>query len=117
MSFTIDTPGTPTAGFIAVPFDPSTIDTVQFLDMSFDSAFIGFGPAQWDLGDGTTATGCCLNHRYAADGDYTVVLTATTLDGRTATTSQTLSVRTHDGSIERIQAPSTARVAKRRKCG
>ncbi len=112
VTFTIETPGTPIAAFFAFPFDPSTFDTVQFIDTSLDPAFIGFGPAQWDLGDGTTASGCCPSHRYAADGDYTVVLNVTTFDGRTATTSQVLQVRTHDVSIERIQAPNTARVGQ-----
>jgi hypothetical protein len=45
-------------------------------------------------------------------GDYTVTLVATMHDGRTATATQTLAVRTHDVSIERIQAPNSARVGQ-----
>jgi PKD repeat protein len=112
VTITIEQPGSPSANFFYVPSDPSIYDTVQFIDSSFDPAFIGFAPAQWDFGDGTTATGSFPTHRYAADGDYTVTLVATTHDGRTATATQTLAVRTHDVSIERIQAPNSARVGQ-----
>ncbi len=113
---TIEQPAPPTAGFFYGPsfFNPSIYDDVQFYDTSYDPANVGFGPAQWDFGDGdgATATGCCPTHRYAADGDYTVSLTVTTLDGRTATATQELTVRTHDVSIERIQAPNSAGVGQ-----
>ena len=71
---------------------------------------------QWDFGDGGTATGCCPNHRYGADGIYTVTVTVSTFDGRTATTGS-VSVETHDVSIERILAPNTARAARPRASG
>ncbi len=110
---TIERPGPPTAAFFYPAFfNPSVHDDVQFYDTSHDPAYAGFGPAQWDFGDGAVATGCCPTHRYAADGDYTVSLTVTTLDGRTATATQELTVRTHDVSIERIQAPNSAGVGQ-----
>jgi len=112
VTVTIQELGPPVAAFLVMPPDPSIHDTVQFYDMSFDPGFVGLGPAQWDFGDGGVATGCCSTHRYAADGDYTVTMTATTLDGRTATTTQSARVRTHDVSIERIQAPDKARVGE-----
>jgi hypothetical protein len=56
-------------------------------------------------------------HRYAADGDYPVTRRVTTLDGRSATATQTLSVRTHDVSLERIQTPNSARVDQTRSIG
>ena len=113
---TIEQPAPPTAGFFYGPsfFNPSIYDDVYFYDTSYDPAYVGFGPAQWDFGDGdgVVATGCCPTHRYAADGDYTVSLTVTTLDGRSATTSQALTVRTSDVSVERIQAPNSAGVGQ-----
>ena len=112
VTITIEQPGPPIANFFAFPFEPSVHDNLQFFDSSFDPAFIGFGPARWDFGDGATATGCCPTHRFAADADYTVTMVATTLDGRTATASQIISVRTHDVSIERFQAPNSARVGQ-----
>ena len=114
--FTIERPAPPAAHFWYHPsfFGPSVHDTVQFSDLSYDPASVGFGPAQWDFGDGATATGPFPTHRYAADGDYTVTLTVTTHDGRTATATQVLTVSTHDVSIERIQAPNSAGVGQTR---
>lgn len=113
---TIEQPAPPSANFAYHPsfFNPSIHDTVQFYDFSHDPASVGFSPAQWDFGDGAEATGCCPTHRYASDGDYTVTLVATTLDGRTAAATQELTVRTSDVSIERIQAPNSASVGQTR---
>jgi hypothetical protein len=112
VTVTIQALGPPVAGFVVMPPDPSIHETVQFYDMSFDPGFVGLGPARWDFGDGAVATDCCPTHRYAADGDYTVTMIATTLDGRTASTTQVVLVRTRDVAIERIQAPTSARVGQ-----
>jgi len=63
----------------------------------------------WVFGDGASATGCCPFHRYAAVGNYTVHLTVTTQDGRTASTSQVVQVANHDVSITRLSVPKSAR--------
>jgi PKD repeat protein len=66
---------------------------------------------RWDFGDGTTAEGTVRpHHRYAADGDYTVTLTHNTGDGRSATTSRVVRVRTHDVAIARFTTPASAAV-------
>ncbi|WP_448625443.1 PKD domain-containing protein [Geodermatophilus sp. URMC 64] len=46
----------------------------------------------WTFGDGGTGSGRTASHTYAADGDYTVVLTVTDDDGDSSTVSQTLHV-------------------------
>src|SRR5205823_6126086 len=88
----------------------------------YDPAQVGFGPNSnyWSFGDGATAIGspygCCpvTAHQYATDGDYTVTLVVTTLDGRTATIMQVLHVRTHDVVISKFTVPQTGRAGQTR---
>jgi len=102
----------PVASFVYSPTDPSIYDTVQFQDTSVDPAGGTLASQVWSFGDAGTATGCCPTHRYARDGDYTVGLTVTTADGRSASTSQVVHVRTHDVAVVDIAVPHTARVGQ-----
>ena len=104
--------GPPVASFFFFPSDPSIFDAVQFIDNSFDPGGFGIATRAWQFGDGGTGTDCCPTHRYAADGSYTIQLTVTTPDGRTASTSQPVVVRTHDVAITRLQAPSSGMTGK-----
>lgn len=47
---------------------------------------------QWGFGDGGTATGRTASHKYPSAGTYTAVLTVTNDGGRSATTTQSISV-------------------------
>jgi serine protease len=47
---------------------------------------------EWNLGDGTTATGEVVEHAYADAGDYSVTLSVETDDGASDTESETVSV-------------------------
>jgi len=94
------------------PSDPSSFETIQFYDESYDPAQAEFSSRTWDFGDGATSTDQYPTHRYAADGDYTVHLTVTTLDGRTASTSQVVRVRTHDVAITKLTVPNSAHVGQ-----
>jgi PKD repeat protein len=100
--------------FFFSPSEPSTFDTVQFFDQSFDPAFVGINSTSWNLGDGTAVAGCCPSHRYETDGDYTVKLTDATADGRVGSTTQVLHVRTHDVSIAKFTVPQTASASQTR---
>jgi len=85
----------PQAYFYFDPFDPSTSETIQFYDYSYDPAGIGIETWEWDFGDGTPpSTAQYPIHMYAADGDYSVTLTVTTFDGRSASVTQVVQVRT-----------------------
>jgi len=102
----------PVAQLYYYPGDPSSVDTIQFYDQSNDPAGAGISSWAWDFGDGATSTLQYPTHRYAADGDHTVRLTVTTVDGRTASTSQVLHVRTHDVAITRLAVPNAAHVGQ-----
>jgi PKD domain len=102
------------ASFYYYPEDPSRYDTVSFYDSSWDPEYIGIQTENWDFGDGSTGSGCCPSHQYAADGDYTVNLVVTTFDGRSASASQPLSVRTHDVAITRFNTPQSAKAGQTR---
>ena len=52
----------------------------------------------WDFGDNNTASGVIVNHTYATDGIYNVSLIATDDEGKTASTSQNITVNTSDDS-------------------
>jgi len=105
----------PQANFYFYPSDPSTFDTIQFCDSSYDPAWLGFQSWAWNFGDGTTAEGYCQAHQYAAVGDYTVQLMVTTVDGRTASASQVVHVANHDVAIARFSVPKSARVNQTRQ--
>jgi hypothetical protein len=111
MQFHMEVTPPPVAGLSFNPSEPSIFDTIGFCDSSSDPGEAGFQSFAWDFGDQTTtiATDGCLFHQYAADGDYTVQHSVTTLDGRTASTSQIIHVRTHDVSITKITTPKSAR--------
>lgn len=114
LQFSLEVAPPPIAVFGYFPSDPSIFETIGFFDNSTDPGQAGFQSQAWDFGDGATATGCCPERRYAADGDYTVTLTVTTTDGRTASTSQVVAVRTHDVVAVRVATPASARAGQTR---
>ncbi|HEU0246914.1 MAG TPA: PKD domain-containing protein [Gaiellaceae bacterium] len=113
--FSIDVAPDPVANFGLYPGDPSSFDNVGFSDFSYDPAGLGIQTRSWSFGDGSTGTGCCPAHRYAADGTYEVTLTVTTPDGRSASLSRQIEVRTHDVAIAKMQVPQSANVGQTRQ--
>jgi hypothetical protein len=102
----------PRASFFVAVAELSVYDDLRAYDASFDPGGAGIESHTWDFGEGTSATGRRATHRYSADGDYTIRLTVTTLDGRTATAEQLVRVRTHDVSITRFAVPRRARAGQ-----
>jgi len=116
LSFQLDVAQAPSASFYYSPPDPTLYDTVQFYDQSSDPGGNSFSSEVWDFGDGTHMTnpGCCPTHHYPADGTYKVKLAVTTTDGRTASMTQDVLVKTHDVTIAKVLVPQTAKVGQTR---
>jgi hypothetical protein len=115
LQFRLDVAPAPTANYFFSPFDPSVFDAVQFIDTSYDPGQAGVDKRTWDFGDGATVAVASPTNRYAADGDYTVSLSITTFDGRTASTSQTVKVKSHDVAITKLAAPQAASAGQTRQ--
>jgi PKD repeat protein len=114
LGINIDRTPPPNVSAFWSPFDPSSYDPVQFFANGFDPAGIGIESWEWEFGDGRTASGPSASHRYFADGDYDVRLTARTPDGRSASSVRTLSVRTHDVAISKLVVPQAASAGQTR---
>ena len=108
ISFYLYSTPNPESQFSYLPGDPSKFDSIQFNNESYDPAGVGIGTWTWDFGDGSSSTEWSPIHQYATDGDYTVQLTTTAYDGRTGSTSQVVTVRTHDVGITRFTVPSSS---------
>jgi len=114
MSFSLQVTPPPVTSFFLSLIDPSVFDTVSFVNSSYDPGQIGFQSQLWTFGDGTSSSLVSPSHRYAADGSYTVKLAVTTLDGRTASASTVLMVKTNDVAIAKFSAPTSTGVGQTR---
>lgn len=99
----------PTVEINYSPDTPAKQSSVYFYGYVYDVADMGVSLWSWDFGDGTTATADYIEHTYAQDGDYTVTLDIVTNDGRTASATRTVSVRTYDVAIIQVSRPNSAR--------
>lgn len=111
LQFNLDVAPPPIASFYFSPFDPSTFDSVFFASQSYDPASSPLTET-WSFGDGSSATGPYQQHQYTTDGDYKVTLTAATNDGRQASSSQTVAVRTHDIAVLALNTPRLGKAGK-----
>lgn len=67
---------------------PTSFDATQSRDV--DGTITNY---HWDFGDGKTAEGATVSHRFTAAGTYTVTLTVTDDKGATDTVTHTMTVR------------------------
>jgi hypothetical protein len=114
VTVSLDVAPSPVADFWYWPSDPSRFDTVSFNASSYDPGGNPIVEQVFEFGDGTSASGCCVQHAYGKDGSYTVRVTATTSDGRSATAEKVLQVRTHDVAIAKLTVPQTANAGQTR---
>ncbi|WP_328451941.1 hypothetical protein [Amycolatopsis sp. NBC_00438] len=97
------------------PNIPSVFDDVSFSPNAGDHLGRPLVGGELKFGDGTSVrltSNTQVTHRYAADGDYRLEISATTDDGRSGTGFQTLHVETHDVTLTGLSLPSQARVGQ-----
>lgn len=102
----------PSTAIFWSPHDPSSFDSIGFSGHAFDPAAFPVESWDWDFGDGGTGNDQSTSHRYFADGDYEVTLSIRMVDGRTASSRATVSIRTHDVAIVKLATPKTASAGK-----
>ena len=115
--FALDLAPPPTVDFEWYPYEPSIYSDVYFYSYWHDPAYIGADSFAWDFGDGSTSTEDYASHRYAEDGDYEVTFDLVTSDGRSASKTKTISVRTHDVGISMLRVPRVAVAGLSRQIG
>jgi PKD domain len=112
IGITLDVAPKPSVMEFHHPSDPSAYDTIGYFASAFDPAGFPVESFSWSFGDGGTAEGQSASHRYLADGSYSVTITMTMIDGRTASSTSIVVVKTHDVSITRLVAPQTAQAGR-----
>ncbi len=105
----------PQVSFFWIPAEPNLYNTVHFISNSYDPAGGWIVDYTWDFGDGSIDHYGMAYHKYARDGDYTVRLTIQTDDGRTATKTDVIHVRTHDVAITKFITPNAASPGQTRR--
>lgn len=83
----------PIAGFSFTPVDPTTQDSIQFTDASYDPDGTISGWF-WNFGDGNHSTGRTPNHTYTKSGQYSVTLQVTDNKGTTNSMTAVLVIST-----------------------
>ena len=112
LGISIDRAPAPSAGYFMSPGDPTSYDTISFYGSGYDPAAMPIDSWTWDFGDGGSTTGQSVNHRYFTDGTYPVTITITTIDGRTASSTTNVVVKTHDVAITKLVVPQSAQAGK-----
>jgi enediyne biosynthesis protein E4 len=82
----------PEASFTG-PIQATRLDTLTFDGSASSDADGALQAWRWEFGDGTTATGAVVEHRYASLGNFTVTLEVEDADGATARATSTVVVR------------------------
>ena len=89
----------PTAIFDVNPQGPVTVGTTLTFDASKSIDNVGIVSYGWDFGDGTTAKGVKVTHKYTKSGTYNVTLTVKDSAGNINTTSLTVKVEESPPSV------------------
>jgi PKD repeat protein len=92
-SINVSAVGNPTADFALSPSAPSVNQNVFFdANASKPAAGRTLSRFDWTFGDGDESSGITTSHRYDSAGGYVITLTVTDNNGRTGTSSKTVTV-------------------------
>jgi len=101
----------PTASFVISPTNPAVNEVVYFNaseSSDKDGTIVGYN---WDLGDGSGASGKTITHTYTSAGTYTVLLVVIDDSGNTGSASKTVSVGENENPTASFNySPSNPRV-------
>lgn len=89
----------PTASFTATPSPAAVGQDVAFDGRGSTDPEAAIATYEWAFGDGATAAGATVTHRYAAAGTYTATLTVHDAYGLTGSASQTITVKASGDGI------------------
>ncbi|HET7220226.1 MAG TPA: PKD domain-containing protein [Vicinamibacterales bacterium] len=110
-SITVSAGVSPTAAFVFSPTNPLPTQQV-FFNASASRPAPGrtLTSYQWDFGDGTSGSGVQTSHQYALSGTYNVTLVVTDDSGKTATSTQSLTILTDNPVADFTFVPATPTV-------
>ncbi len=94
VSFTIDDFPATVATVARFTFSPTNPTINQDVNFNGSSSTHSNGTFAWDFGDGTNGTGITVTHRYTRGGTFTIVMTVTSDNRQTSTSSRTITVST-----------------------
>ncbi len=86
------TPSAPVASFTFSPSAPTTADTVSFDASASTDVDQDIASYSWNFGDGAVGSGVLVDHQFAAERDYTVVLSVADGTGLIGTFSDVVSI-------------------------
>ncbi len=95
----------PECNFSFSPETPTTADSVNFDDLSFDKDG-QITDWRWDFGDGNQSQDKDPSHRYSDDGNYLVSLTVTDDDGKNSTIDKKIRIKNQPPTADFTYSPS-----------
>jgi PKD repeat protein len=94
VSFTADDFPAAVATVARFTFSPTNPTINQDVNFNGSSSSATNGTYAWDFGDGSNGTGISTTHRYARGGTFTIVMTVTSDNRQSSTSSRTITVST-----------------------
>jgi PKD repeat protein len=104
----------PVASFSYSPSNPLVNQDIYFNASDSSDPDGTIVKYEWDMGNGTTASGVAITYRYASDGTYTVYLRVTDNSGNTDSTTQNITVSANQNPTAAfIFSPTTPTTGER----